>query len=421
MNSTVAIVGLGDMGKLYSSHLRKSGYRVLGVDLPHRRAELEGFLNKNQIEWVDSPQILAEEADLILFFVESSKFAVALKPFKSSFGRKDVILGGQSAIKTFETDIVKKIAGHKQRFVGLHSLHGPSVSPQGQILLMIPQNLSAAETKSIQNILNSLGSKILKLATPKVHDSLMADVQVASHLAFLSMGSAWKESGCFPWSDGTYGSVVDQIKILMMLRIYSGKAHVYADLAMLNPFSKRYVRQFHKSCEEILSLGLKKKHSALKNRIESIRKKTKWNPRRTLILNDRALQRSQVLSPESRIAPNSHLSLIATADTWQKLRVDPYHHLLFQTPVFSMRLGIVERFFCDEALLTAASQSYAENPSVIEQDKAYVAAAHRWSKNILNMNRKAYLQEFESVKDYFASQLEQGLAKSTVLIESLKK
>lgn len=59
-------------------------------------------------------------------------------------------------------------------------------------------------------------------------DKITANTQAVTHLAFLSMGSAWRAEGNFPWEDSTYIGGIDNVKTIMALRIYANKWHVYS-------------------------------------------------------------------------------------------------------------------------------------------------------------------------------------------------
>jgi prephenate dehydrogenase (NADP+) len=65
----------------------------------------------------------------------------------------------------------------------------------------------------------------------------VADTQAVTHVGFESMGTAWKSAGFFPWENASYAGGIDNVKILTTLRIFSYKAHVYAGLAILNPYA----------------------------------------------------------------------------------------------------------------------------------------------------------------------------------------
>ena len=69
------------------------------------------------------------------------------------------------------------------------------------------------------------------------HDKVTADTQVVTHLGFLAMGTAWQQMGTYPWENSYVGGI-ENVKVLMALRIFSSKPHVYTGLAMLNPNAK---------------------------------------------------------------------------------------------------------------------------------------------------------------------------------------
>jgi prephenate dehydrogenase (NADP+) len=60
------------------------------------------------------------------------------------------------------------------------------------------------------------------------HDRITADTQAVTHLAFLSMAYTWKTMGTFPWENPSYVGGIENVKILIALRIVSAKWHVYA-------------------------------------------------------------------------------------------------------------------------------------------------------------------------------------------------
>lgn len=55
------------------------------------------------------------------------------------------------------------------------------------------------------------------------HDIITADTQAVTHLAFLSMGTAWKQMQNYPWENRNYVGGIENVKTLMALRIYGNK------------------------------------------------------------------------------------------------------------------------------------------------------------------------------------------------------
>jgi prephenate dehydrogenase (NADP+) len=120
------------------------------------------------------------------------------------------------------------------------------------------------------NILKSLESKIVYL-TAKEHDHITADTQAVTHLAFLSMGTAWKTASFFPWETPQYVGGIENVKTLMSLRIYGNKWHVYAGLVLLNPYAFAQVHQYAKSVSELFKLMIQEKEDEFRARIHKAR------------------------------------------------------------------------------------------------------------------------------------------------------
>ncbi len=109
----------------------------------------------------------------------------------------------ETSVKYPEVAAFKKYLPSDINIVTCHSLHGPSVNPKGQPLVII--RVKSCETKFnlAVNILNSLESNIVYL-TADEHDQITADTQAVTHLAFLSMGTAWKTTATYPVSSNIY-------------------------------------------------------------------------------------------------------------------------------------------------------------------------------------------------------------------------
>jgi prephenate dehydrogenase (NADP+) len=61
------------------------------------------------------------------------------------------------------------------------------------------------------------------------------------------------------------------VKILTTLRIFSYKAHVYAGLAILNPYAKQQVKQYATSESELFKLMIKEEAAAFRAVIQGAR------------------------------------------------------------------------------------------------------------------------------------------------------
>jgi len=92
------------------------------------------------------------------------------------------------------------------------------------------------------------------------------------------MGTAWSNATSYPWEDPSYVGGIDNIKILMSLRIYGNKWHVYGGLAIMNPSAQIQIDQYGtiiffqlllkaKSVSELFKLMIQEKHQDFRKRI----------------------------------------------------------------------------------------------------------------------------------------------------------
>lgn len=171
--------------------------------------------------------------------------------------------------------------------------------------------------------------------TGEMHDRITADTQAVTHVAFLSMGSAWRANNQFPWEIPRYIGGIENVKINIMLRIYSNKWHVYAGLAILNPSAKKQIRQYAVSVTELFKLILGGHKAELSYRLKKAGKAVFGDPakRSELLLRDDVLDRFSLSQAPKERRPNNHLSLLAIVDCWWKLGIVPYDHMICSTPV----------------------------------------------------------------------------------------
>lgn len=205
----------------------------------------------------------------------------------------------------------------------------------------------------MENILSCFGAKHVHL-TAEQHDRITADTQAVTHAAFLryvylhhlisgttadkdvqSMGTAWRANSQFPWEIARYVGGIENVKINVTLRIYSNKWHVYAGLAILNPWAKKQIKEYAQSVTELFKLMLGGHREELETRIKAagaaVFKKGKFD--QELLLRDDVLDRFSLGKVPKEKTPNNHLSLLAMVDCWWKLGIVPYDHMICSTPV----------------------------------------------------------------------------------------
>lgn len=272
-------------------------------------------------------------SDWIIYSVEAELISRVVAEYGPST-KVGAIVGGQTSCKAPELAAFEKYLPEDVEIVSCHSLHGPAVDPRGQPLVIIQHRASQRSVDLCVEILSCLHSKVVFLSGER-HDRITADTQAVTHAAFLSMGSAWAANNQFPWEINRYVGGIENVKINIMMRIYSNKWHVYAGLAILNPAAKQQIRQYAASVTELYKLMLGGHRQELADRIKSAGAAVFKldTDEHNLLLSDDLLDRFSLSKGPKEKTPNNHLSLLAIVDTWWKLGIVPYDHMICSTPV----------------------------------------------------------------------------------------
>jgi prephenate dehydrogenase (NADP+) len=251
-------------------------------------------------------------------------------------------------------------------------------------------------------VLSCLGSKHVYLSAAK-HDRITADTQAVTHAAFLSMGKAWHANAQFPWEIARYVGGIENVKINTTLRIYSQKWHVYAGLAILNPYAKEQIRQYAQSVTDLFKLMLGGQREELTRRIKkagiAVFGAQKWDEE--LLLKDEVLDRFSLGKKPETPTPNNHLSLLAMVDCWSSLGIVPYDHMICSTPIFRLWLGVTEYLFRKPALLDEVIRIAIEDNTFRSDDLEFTFAARGWSDCVTFGDFESYRDRFESTQKFF--------------------
>lgn len=412
----LGIIGLGDMGKLFAKVWAQKGFEVYGCDLPSKTNELREELS--QINVLEDAVALSRICDVIMYAVETEKLEDVVKAAGPStkFG---AIVTGQTSVKTPEVKAFEKYLPSDAQIVGSHALFGPSINPEGQIVAMYKHRCSNDAYQQIEKLYLEAGCIIKELESFKQHDAMMADVQVITHVGFESLGTAFMRRKVFPWEDKSQIHGLDNIKLLLTLRIFSYKPHVYSGLAFANPYAIRDVRKFAEIENDLFGLMITGNYQALEKKVLESRDIVFGQSSKSLMLNDNLLE-EYTLNPGSNHKPNSHLSLLTMVCTWAALNTNPYKNLVCQTPPFRLRVGLAEYLFLNEDLLLESLRTAVSQKENFIDDLAYHTAVHEWT-NILEIgDKKAYEKQFLATSSFLSDRLEEGRRNSTILLNKIK-
>jgi prephenate dehydrogenase (NADP+) len=415
----IGIIGLGDMGKMFARIWSAKSFEVYGCDLPENREKLTEELADTNIRILDDGVAISRLCDFIIYAVEAEKIEQVVKAFGPStkFG---AIVSGQTSVKSPEIEAFNKYLPSDTQIVGSHALYGPNVNPEGQTIVVFNHRATPEAFQEAIEVYQALGSVIEVLESHAEHDKMMADIQVVTHIGFESIGTAFMHRKVFPWENGELNHGMDNIKLLLTLRIFSYKHHVYSGLAMLNPFAKTDVRKYAKAENELFGMMITENKNKLRSRVLKARDKV-FRDKKSILMLDDTFMNEYSLNNKFIHKPNSHLSLLSMVCTWSDLNTNPYKNLVCQTPPFKLRVGLSEYLFLNDDLLEESLNAALYDKSILEDDLAFHTAVHEWANIVEIGDKKSYEKHFEATKHFLSPRLEEGRAKSNELIERLNQ
>jgi prephenate dehydrogenase (NADP+) len=374
------------------------------------------------------------------------------RPLRLQFAATKVgaIVAGQTSVKAPEREAFEDYLPPDVHIVSCHSLHGPSVSPFGQPLVLIHHRGPTAALTLVESILKPFRSRFVYM-TFEDHDNITANTQAVTHAAFLSMGSAWHSDCEYPWEvpQGRYTGGIETVKVNITHRIYANKWHVYAGLAILNPSAKVQIEQYAKSVTELFKLMLDKNESGLRKRVHNAREKVFLQNAsvnvRPILLSEDFLDKfslgtpgdrtgspsttsgpdnvettTALTSPSQASKSNSHLSLLAMADCWASLSINPFQHLtVAATPIFRMWIGVAEYLFRDVDRLNAALDAALWDSRYRSNDMEFVLAARGWYECVQFGSFDLYRRRFESTAQFFSPRFAEAQVLSAKMIDAI--
>ncbi|EIW78883.1 prephenate dehydrogenase [Coniophora puteana RWD-64-598 SS2] len=446
---TIGLIGMGAMGEMYAKYLSQGGWKKINVcDLPSKYESLrEKYANTPGITVLQDGHAVARVSEFIMFSVEAEHIDKVVAQYGPSC-KVGAIVAGQTSVKAPEKDAFEKYLPLDTHIVSLHSLHGPTVSPVGQPLVIIKHRAPDWAVSLVENILKCFRSRFVYL-TYEDHDLVTANVQAVTHAAFLTMGTAWAAMRDYPWQHGQYVGGIETVKVNIMHRIYANKWHVYAGLAILNPSAKVQIDQYASSATELFKLMLAGDEPGLRARVFEARERVfgqaykegrvpifltedvldqftiGGKPSKKAVANGDAANDTSAgnrnASPNS-VGSNSHLSLLAMVDCWAKLGIHPFVHLdLAATPIFRMWIGVAEYLFRSEARLDAAVRAALYDTSHRSDDLEFVVGARGWSQCVSFGNFELYRRRFAETAAFFEPQFDEANTIGGAMIKAISE
>ncbi|KAI8148884.1 hypothetical protein BJV82DRAFT_506055 [Fennellomyces sp. T-0311] len=423
-NVELGIIGAGGMGRFYAQRLSKAGWKKVYVcDLPEKYEKLKDDFQGTAINVLPDGFAVSRRCDWIMYAVEAEYIDSVVAKYGPAT-KMGAIVGGQTSVKQPEIDALTKYLPPDVHIVSCHSMHGPGVDPRGQPLVVIRQRATDEKYELVLKILSCFESNFVHLSAEE-HDRITADTQAVTHAAFLSMGSAWKANFQFPWLVPHFVGGIENVKVNVTMRIYSNKWHVYAGLAIMNPIAKVQITQYARSVADLFKLMIQEKEDELRARVKAGGEYVFGGLQKDhvpILLSDDILDEFSLSKmPKDQRTPNSHLSLLAMAcitinsipdvDCWYTLRLNPYEHMVCQTPLFRLWMGITEYLFRDPNMLEETIQAALYRKEIRSDDMEFVTCARGWAESVSLGSMDGYQKRFQETAAFF----EDRFSESTIL------
>ncbi|WOO79629.1 putative prephenate dehydrogenase [NADP(+)] [Vanrija pseudolonga] len=430
----IGIIGMGDMGRLYATKLSAGGHRVVVCDKPELFENLSTEFGGSGIEVLQDGHAVSRLADFIVYSVEAAAIGAVVRQYGPST-KIGATVAGQTSVKAPEKEAFDKYLPADVDVVSVHSLHGPSVTTEGQPLIIIHHRGPQEKVTMVEDIFRSFKSRYVYLSYEE-HDEVTANTQAVTHAAFLSMGMAWKNGSSYPWEETKWVSGIEVVKVNITLRIYAAKWHVYAGLAILNPAAQRQIQQYARSTTELMKLMLGGHRDELARRVWAAREAVfGWGPnedavhdedggRRPILLSEDILDQFSLGEYDKKRddQPNSHLSLLAMVDCWAALNIHPFEHLeVAGTPVFMLWIGVAEYLFRSRERLAAAIDAGLADRVFRADDLEFTIAARGWGECVSFGNFDLYERRFLDTASFFAPRFEGASKMGTKMIKTIQE
>ncbi|KAL5512866.1 TYR1 [Sanghuangporus vaninii] len=431
----IGLIGMGEMGRMYARHLSLAGWKKIYVcDRPEKYGQLKDDMQSTPgVTVLENGHLVSRISDFTIYSVEAEFIGQVVSEYGPS-SKIGSIVAGQTSVKAPERVAFETYLPQDTQIVSCHSLHGPTVSPEGQPLVIIRHRASEEAQTLVESILRPLRSRFVYLSYED-HDLVTANTQAVTHAAFLSMGTAWAAQGTYPWEHGYYVGGIETVKVNITHRIYANKWHVYAGLAILNPSAGVQIDQYAASATELFKLMLEGNREALRSRLYRARQKVFEDDDKTghptILLSEDMLDRFSLgrkpqldqspLSPSAHHPPaNSHLSLLAMVDCWAALGIRPFVHLaLAATPIFRMWIGVAEYLFRSSTRLDHAIEAALTDVSHRADDLEFVVAARGWGQCVRFGSFELYRQRFERTANFFRPRFCESARLGTEMIKTI--
>ena len=420
-SKSIGVVGFGAMGKLYTNKLASNHWSVNICDTMANFEDNTTYINNldynKYINLYESADEVIMNSDYTMFCTEAHIIAHILDNIKDKSILHNKIIGGQASSKSKEVlsflQFKKTYRLDDLSIICLHSMHGPNVPSINQNLALIPVVVKRnADLQFVDEFTNVFESR-KHIMTFLQHDQTTANTQGLTHCVFINMGRAWYKIGKYPWLyEANNTNPLEVVKVNLTFRIFGNNSHVYSNLAVMNPFSKQYIKVFSENAQKI--------NERIENHDGDVLF-TEFKEIFAMVFDQNINYFSLLGIDETLIScdddENTHLSLLALLKTWHDCKINPIKDLQLGTPLYKLLVQTVIKLFSNSNLVKVATKSTKYS----EDDKLYVSSVMQYANNIINEDKESFDREFVEVVEFFqGDSMEKVKQKAQKMILNLK-
>ncbi len=400
----VGIIGLGAMGQAYARHLSNYGHEIIGTDLPDKKDAILEKLKSQGLKWMDAASQVARQSDILFLLTPLDTIDKVTASIQDSVKPGCIVSPGTS-VMTPAVEAAKKYLPQDVHIMPWHWLFGPSVDPKGRNSALVRHRASDSAYNKAMEFFEALELRILEPDSCEKADKISGEVQAKTHIALESIATAWMQAGIYPWENPHYGGGLDNIKAAFALRIFSQQYHVYAGLAIMNPYAIKPIEQYFASVKELYELCILGKRGEYKERIMKAVKGVFGSNGAKSLLDGKNLGEYSLDAQQEQHKPNDHLSICANIDAWHNLGINPFEYKDYFTPPFAFWVGMAQHLFSSGNLLEESFNAPFDHPDLIVQDLDFVLAVSQWYNIIRHNDWKGYQTLFEETRKYFGDKV----------------
>jgi len=243
MDLRLAVIGTGGMARLFARILkgRFEEIAVISRD-PEKARKLSRRLGLSHATLSDVGSF-----DVLLFTTPSQHLPNMVKAVSRDL-RSGALVMDISSVKSGIVEKVAEVLPGSIEYISLHPLFAPWTKEiQGQNLVMIPVRGSSF-LSLMEKLFADVGLRVV-VASPEEHDQVMALIQVAHHLSYLSLALTMRRL-LEPGELDLYATRSLR-RTFSMFKSFSRNLKVIKEISSLNPYKSWALNELRNSMKEL--------------------------------------------------------------------------------------------------------------------------------------------------------------------------